>query len=64
MNTKPKFHKVTLRQPRTTQAQKVKAITLYNAGVPVQDILTRTNISQGTFYKILNQEIEKWSAEI
>lgn len=46
-----------LRKPRITQEQKTKAITDYNAGMPVGQILERNKLSRRTFYDILHKEL-------
>ena len=46
-----------LRKPRVTKEQRVKAITDYNAGMPIDQILERNKMSRRTFYLELHKEL-------
>ena len=46
-----------LRKPRITPEQKTNAISDYNAGFKVDEILKRNKIARNTFYSILHKEL-------
>lgn len=44
-----------LRKPRITEEQAARAATDYNAGLPIDEILKRNNMSRMTLYRVLRK---------
>ena len=49
-----------LRQPRITHETKLRVLTDYNSKMPVDEIIKRHKISQGSLYRIIKEKVSDY----